>query len=70
MEEDILMPDSEYSNDILNIIECCLSILVTLSEIEDKNYDEEVEDIIKVKSRTYRVILLAQDKLMKQIKNA
>lgn len=69
MEDDILIPENDYRNELLNIIESCLSILVTVSEIEEKNYDEEVEDIIKVKSRTYKVILFAQDKLIKQIKN-
>lgn len=67
MEDELIIPE-EYKNELLNIIESCLSILVTLSEIEEKNYDEEVEDIIKVKVRTYKVISMAQDKLMKQIK--
>jgi hypothetical protein len=69
MEDDILIHENDYRNELLNIIESCLSILVTVSEIEEKNYDEEVEDIIKVKSKTYKVILFAQDKLIKQIKN-
>lgn len=44
-------------------------MLVTLSEMDEKSYDEEIEDIIKVKVRTYKIILQAEDKLFKQIKN-
>jgi len=69
MDEDIIISEENNRNELLDILESCLSILVTVSEIEDKNYDEEVEDIIKVKSRTYKVILAVQDKLMKQIKS-
>lgn len=69
MDEDILIPEENNRNELLDILESCLSILVTVSDIEDKNYDEEVEDIIKVKSRTYKVIFAVQDKLMKQIKS-
>jgi len=57
-------------NELLQTIETCLSVLVTLSEIEEKNYDEEVEDIIKVKVQSYRVIYAAQAKLLKDIKNS
>jgi hypothetical protein len=69
MEDDILIPVEERGSDLLSIIECCLSVLVTLSDMEEKSYDEEVEDIIKVKVRTYKIILQAEDKLFKQIKN-
>jgi hypothetical protein len=69
MEEEVFVSDQDYSNELLNIIECCLSVLVTLSEMEEKSYDEETEDIIKVKVRTYKIILQAEDKLFKQIKS-
>lgn len=69
MEEEVFVSEQDYSNELLNIIECCLSVLVTLSEMEEKSYDEETEDIIKVKVRTYKIILQAEDKLFKQIKS-
>jgi hypothetical protein len=59
-----------YRNELAEIIDTCLSALVTLSEIDDKTYDQEIEDIIKVKSQTYRLIYCAQAKLLKDIKSS
>jgi hypothetical protein len=57
-----------FQNEMCEIIETCLSVLVTLSEIDANTYDSEQEHIIKVKTQAYSVIHAAQAKLLKDIK--
>ena len=67
--EDVTEDIGVFQNETCEIIQTSLSILATLSDTDSNNhYDEEVEDIIKVKTITYKVIIAAQQKLLKQVK--
>lgn len=59
-----------FQNETCEIIQTSLSVLATISEVDNKDYDEEIEDIIKVKVITYKLLKAAQEKLFKQIKNS
>lgn len=68
MPEDIDYTERSGDNELVNIIDSSLSVIATLSDVEDRTYDEELEDINTVKRNTYRIIFAAQRKLLNYIK--
>jgi hypothetical protein len=65
------MPEEIFEipkHELVEIIDSCLQVVATLSEIETNTYDEEAEDKNTVKRNTYRIIFAAQRKLLKTIK--
>lgn len=68
MPEDIDYTERSGDNELVNIIDSSLSVIATLSDVEDRTYDEELEDINTVKRNTYRIIFAAQRKLLSYIK--
>ena len=59
-----------FENELVEIIDSSLSVIATLSDIESRTYDDELEDMNTVKRNTYRIIYAAQKKLLKQIKES
>jgi hypothetical protein len=68
LPEDIDYTERSGDNELVNIIDSSLSVIATLSDVEDRTYDEELEDINTVKRNTYRIIFAAQRKLLSYIK--
>lgn len=62
---------SQTDNELLQIIETQCMLLATIAEICDeefRTYDDEILEMNVVKTNAYKVILSAQKKLFKYIK--
>ncbi len=74
MSEDIIDEFLEPVDDeLVNIINCCLTIISTLSDISDseyRTYDEELDDMNMIKRFTYRLLYQAQKKISKKMKES
>lgn len=73
MEEATIQADFlPTDNELLQIIESQCTLLATISDISDsefRTYDDEIIEMNIVKGYAYKVILAAQKKLLKIIKD-
>ena len=55
-------------HELVEIIDVNIQLLATMEDLRNDVYDDQQEDIIKIYSSTYKLILSAQRKLMQQIR--
>lgn len=55
--------------ELVEIIDNCLCVITTLSELDSMAAKEDYDDITALRKHSYKVIYAAQRKMLKQIKS-
>jgi hypothetical protein len=56
-------------NKLVEIIDSCLCVITTLTDLDSMAAKEDADDILALRKHSYKVIYAAQRKMLKQIKS-